>query len=110
MGIFRLSLSTMRIRKRPPVHPGGILKRHYLEPLGLTISQVAITLGVSRNTLSNLVNEKSSITPNMALRLSRAFDTSPELWMRLQETYNLWYAAHHSDDWRLVQKISRSRD
>jgi addiction module HigA family antidote len=97
----------MRIRKRPPVHPGGILKRHYLEPLGLTISQVAITLGVSRNTLSNIVNEKSSITPYMALRLSRAFDTSPELWMRLQETYNLWYAANHSDDWRHVQKISR---
>jgi addiction module HigA family antidote len=97
----------MRIRKRPPVHPGGILKRHYLEPLGLTISQVAMRLGVSRNRLSNLVNEKSSITPDMALRLSRAFDTSPELWMRLQETYNLWYAAHHSDSWQHVQKISR---
>jgi len=95
----------MRVRNRQPVHPGGILKRHYLEPLGLTISKVAMALGVSRTRLSNIIREKSSISPDMALRLSRAFDTSPELWMRLQETYNLWNAAHHYDEWRQVQKI-----
>ncbi len=96
----------MRVRKRQPVHPGGILKRHYLEPLGLSISKVAVALGVSRQKVSNILHEKSSISPDMALRLSRAFDTSPELWMRLQESYNLWYATHHSDEWRQVQKIS----
>jgi addiction module HigA family antidote len=96
----------MRVRKRQPVHPGGILKRHYLEPLGLNISKVAIALGVSRQKVSNILHEKGSISPDMALRLSRAFDTSPELWMRLQESYNLWYATHYSDEWRQVQKIS----
>jgi len=95
----------MRVRKRQPVHPGGILKRHYFEPLGLSISKVAVALGVSRQKVSNLIHEKGSISPDMALRLSRAFDTSPELWMRLQESYNLWYVAHHSDEWRQVQKI-----
>jgi addiction module HigA family antidote len=69
----------MRIRKRQPVHPGGILKRHYLEPLQLSISKLAIALGVSRQKLSNLINEKGSISPDMALRLSRAFDTSPRI-------------------------------
>jgi len=96
----------MRVRKRQPVHPGGILKRHYLEPLGLSISQVALALGISRQKLSSLINAKGSISPDMALRLSRAFDTSPELWMRLQENYNLWYARRHSSEWRRVQKIS----
>ncbi len=79
----------MLVRKRQPVHPGGILKRDYLEPLGLSISQVALALGISRQKLSNLIHEKGSISPDMALRLSCAFDTSPELWMRLQENYNL---------------------
>jgi addiction module HigA family antidote len=52
----------MRIRKRPPTHPGGILKRQYIEPLSLTISELANTLGVSRKTLSKIVNENGSIT------------------------------------------------
>ncbi|KHD07232.1 hypothetical protein PN36_21020 [Candidatus Thiomargarita nelsonii] len=60
------------------------------------MSKVAIALGVSRTRLSNILREKSSISPDLALRLSRAFDTTPELWMRLQETYNLWNAAHYS--------------
>lgn len=73
----------MRIRKRPPTHPGGILKRHYLEPLSLTISDLAKILGVSRKTISKIVNEHGSITPEMALRLSKAFNTTPELWLNL---------------------------
>jgi len=48
----------MRIRKRPPTHPGGILKRHYMEPLSLTVSELAVILGVSRKTLSKIVNER----------------------------------------------------
>ena len=57
----------MRERTRPPVHPGGILKRQYLEPLGLGISQAALALGVSRKTLSKLINERGAVTPEMAL-------------------------------------------
>ncbi len=96
----------MRIRKRPPTHPGGILKRHYLEPLSLTISDLAKILGVSRKTISKIVNEHGSITPEMALRLSKAFNTTPELWLNLQQSYDLWQASESSDDWQMVEAIA----
>ncbi len=96
----------MRIRRRPPTHPGGILKRHYLEPLSLTISELASRLGVSRKTLSKIVNENGSITPDMALRLSKAFKTTPELWLNLQQNYDLWQASHKSDDWKVIEAIA----
>ena len=80
------------MKKRQPTHPGGILKRHYLEPLSLTISKIAKDLGVSRKTISKIINEKGSITPDMALRLSKAFNTTPELWLNLQAKYDLWAA------------------
>ena len=95
----------MRIRKRPPTHPGGILTRHYLEPLSLSITDLAKTLGVSRKTVSKIVNERGSVTSDMALRLSRAFDTTPELWLNLQRNYDLWHAAHDSKDWRRVKPV-----
>jgi len=96
----------MRIRKRPPTHPGGILRRQYLEPLSLTISEMADTLGVSRKTLSKIVNEHGSITPDMALRLSRALNTTPELWLNLQQNYDLWHASHDSNDWKMIEAIA----
>lgn len=96
----------MRIRKRPPTHPGGILKRQYIEPLSLTISELANTLGVSRKTLSKIVNEHGSITPDMALRLSRALNTTPELWLNLQQNYDLWHASHDSTDWKMIEAIA----
>ncbi len=96
----------MRITKRPPTHPGGILKRHYIEPLSLTIAELAKTLGVSRKTLSKIVNERGSITPDMALRLSKAFNTTPELWLNLQQNYDLWHASQKSDDWTIVEAIA----
>ena len=96
----------MRKRKRTPTHPGGILKRHYIEPLSLTISELAETLGVSRKTISKIVNEHGSITPDMALRLSKAFKTTPELWLNLQQNYDLWQASHESNDWKMVEAIA----
>ena len=85
-------MGTKGIKKRPPTHPGGILKRHYIEPLSLTISEIAKVLGVSRKAVSKIVNERGAITPDMALRLSKAFNTTPELWLNLQVKYNLWIA------------------
>ncbi len=67
---------------------------------------MASTLGVSRKTLSKIINEKGAITPDMALRLGRALDTSPELWMNLQKNYDLWLAEHESKDWQKVQPLS----
>ena len=96
----------MRKRLRRPTHPGGILRRHYIEPLSLTVSGLAGVLGVSRKTLSEIVNEHASITPDMALRLSKAFKTTPELWLNMQRNYDLWQASHKSDDWKLVEAVA----
>jgi len=96
----------MRRRKRPPTHPGRILRCHYLEPLSVTITELAGILGVSRKTVSKVVNEHGSITSDMALRLSRALNTTPELWLNLQTNYNLWHASHDSKDWRGVKAIN----
>ncbi len=82
--------------KRKPNHPGGILKRQYIEPLSLTISKMAKDLGVSRKSISKIVNERGSISPDMALRLSKAFNTSPELWLNMQAKYDLWMAEQKS--------------
>ena len=96
----------MRNRKRPPTHPGGILKRHYIEPLSLGISNLSSTLGVSRKTLSKITNERGSITPDMALRLSKAFNTTPELWLNLQQNFDLWHASQKSKDWKKIEAIA----
>lgn len=95
----------MRQRTRPPTHPGGILKRQYLEPLQIGVAQAAFALGVSRKTLSKILNERGAVTPDMALRLAQAFRTTPELWLNLQRTYDLWHAANNSADWRGVASL-----
>ena len=79
-------------RGMPPVHPGRILREDCLEPLGLTITEVAKGLGVSRNALSAVVNERAGISPEMAVRLSEAFAPSAEFWNNLQKDYDLWNA------------------
>ncbi len=95
----------MTNRKRQPTHPGGVLKRHYMEPLNLTASRLAVDLHVSRKTVSKIINERGSITPDMALRLSKAFETSAELWLNLQTTYDLWEAASRSEEWKNVKTL-----
>ena len=78
----------MRIRNPP--HPGEILSGLWLNPMGLSVTKAAIALGVSRKTLSKIVNGKSGISPEMAFRLSIAFGGSPESWMGHQVAYDLW--------------------
>ena len=97
----------MRIIKRRLTHPGRILKEDYLEPLSITITEMALILGVSRKTLSKIVNQRGAITPEMALRLSRAFDTTPELWLNLQKNYDLWQVANESKDWQQVKQVNQ---
>ena len=67
---------------------------------------MASCLGVSRKTLSKIVNGKGSVTPDMALRLSRALDTTPELWLNLQKKYDLWVAEYASNAWQTVKPLS----
>ena len=75
-----------------PSHPGEVLCELCLEPLGLTITEAAEALGMSRKTLSALLNGRSGISPEMAIRLSKAFDTSAESWLNQQMQYDLWMA------------------
>ena len=99
----------MKRMTRRPTHPGNIIKEDYLLPLSVTIKDMAETLGVSRKTLSKIINERGSITPDMALRLSRAFDTTPDFWLNLQKNYDLWLAETASKEWRKVKPFSQNR-
>ena len=73
-----------------PPHPGEIIRDLCLEPLELSVTDAASALGVSRKTLSSILNGRSGISPEMALRLSRAFNTTPESWLNQQVQYDLW--------------------
>jgi len=79
-------------QKMPPVHPGEILKEMYLDPLGITITALAKNLSVARKTVSQLINGHMGVSAEMALRLGKAFNTTPELWLNMQRNYDLWYA------------------
>ena len=82
---------------RNPPHPGGIVRRQCLEPLGLSVTEAAKGLGITRQALSDLVNERAGISVDMALRLSKAFGSSPEMWLGMQMAYDLWQARQRVD-------------
>lgn len=82
----------MAVEGMAPAHPGEVLKGLYLDPMGKTITQAAVDLGVSRRTLSMLVNGHLGVSAEMALRLSTALGTTPELWLNMQQSYDLWEA------------------
>lgn len=78
-----------------PPHPGLIIKELCLVPLGVTVTDAGKALSVSRKTLSSIINGKAGISPEMAVRLSIAFDTSSESWVNQQSQYDLWKAEQH---------------
>jgi addiction module HigA family antidote len=82
--------------KNPP-HPGLTVRHDCLEPLGLSVTEAAKVLGVTRQALNNLVNGKSGISPEMAIRLSKAFGSRPEVWLGMQLDYDLAQAQLHED-------------
>ncbi len=100
---------TARTRNRAPAHPGVILRCDYLEPLSVPVSKIAECLRVSRKTMSKIVNGQGSVTPDMALRLSKAFGTTPDLWLNLQKNYDLWHA-RKSEEWQNIQPVEISQD
>ena len=75
-----------------PPHVGEILRELYLTPLEISVTQLAEQIGVSRQAISRLINERSSISADMAIRLSIAFETTPEFWLNLAKEYELWHA------------------
>ena len=81
-----------------PPHPGGIIRRQCLEPLDLSVTVAAKHLGVSRQSLSELVNERAGVSVEMAIRLAKAFGSTPETWLGLQMAFDLWQARRRIDD------------
>jgi len=80
------------IGKRKPTHPGEILREDVIKPLGLTVTEAAKRLGVTQKTLSELLNCKASLSPEMAVRISKATRTTPESWLYMQAKLDLWNA------------------
>lgn len=75
-----------------PPHPGESLKILYMEPLGLTIQELAARLGVERKAISRLINQHGGVSAEMAIRLGKAFNTTPDMWLNKQRGYDLWHA------------------
>ena len=93
------------MRMHNPPHPGEILKELCLEPLGVSVTRAAEALGVSRKTLSSILNGRAGISPEMAIRLSKAFGTSPESWLNQQMQYDLWITEQNVGKLK-VEKLS----
>jgi addiction module HigA family antidote len=88
-----------------PPHPGEILRELCLEPLGISVTKAAAALGVSRKTLSAILNGRAGISPEMAIRLSMAFETSPESWLNQQAQYDLWLVRQKQQEFK-VERLS----
>ena len=98
-------ITEVAMKMHNPPHPGEILKELCLGPLGLTVTDAAKALGISRKTLSSIVNGRAGISPEMAVRLSLAFDTTAESWLNQQVQHDLWHAELKRKTLR-VQKLS----
>jgi addiction module HigA family antidote len=80
-----------------PVHPGEILKEEFMEPRGLSITELAKGIGISRTNLSHVVNQHAGISTELAIKLSEAFGTTPQFWITLQQNFDLWFAEKKID-------------
>ena len=91
-----------------PCHPGEILREETLPSLDLTVTDFAKVLGTSRQAVSEIINEKRGISPQMALRLSKALGTSPDLWLKMQLAYDLWRVRQsvNLDEVQVIQKTA----
>jgi addiction module HigA family antidote len=83
---------TERVQARAPTHPGAILREDVLPAIGMSVTGVAKALGVSRQQLHRIMAETAPVTPEMALRLGKFCGNGPDLWLRMQATYDLWHA------------------
>lgn len=88
-----------------PPHPGEILRELCLDPLEISVTKAAEALGVSRKTLSAILNGRAGISPEMAIRLSLAFNTSPESWLNQQAQYDLWLVRQRQQNFK-VKRLS----
>ncbi len=85
------------MRMHNPPHPGGIVRRQCPEPLGLSVTQAARGLGVSCRALADLINERKGMSVDMEIRLSKGFGSTPETWLGMQMSYDLWQARDRAE-------------
>jgi len=91
--------------RREPTHPGEVLREDVLPELGMSVVAAADALGVSRQTLHRILARKASVTPAMALRLGKFCGNGPDLWLRMQESYDLWHAERAlADELKAIRK------
>ena len=88
-----MSIANTGEMQRRPTHPGEMLREDFLPDYGLTVASLAEALGVSRQTINELLRERRALSPEMALRLSRLFGNAPEFWLNAQRAVDLWDAA-----------------
>lgn len=98
---LRINLGLHHMPMKNPPHPGRIIRQECLEPLSLTVVAAADALGVTRNTLTNLLTGKNGVSPEMAIRLSQVFGSTAETWLKLQMQYDLAQALESADKIRL---------
>lgn len=99
-------MESLRSPKRKPTHPGAILREDVLPALNLTQTDFAKRLGVSRVTVSEVLHEKRALSPDMALRLAKLLDTTPESWLNMQQTLDLWELANlHKETYAAIQSL-----
>jgi len=90
-----MAIAFKGIRAIAPTHPGEMLREDFIPDYGLTVAGLASALGVSRQTVNEVLRERRAVSPEMALRLSRLFHNSPEFWLNAQRAVDLWNAARH---------------
>ena len=96
----------MIIVSREPSHPGEFLREEYMPELGLSVAGLAERLGVTRQTVNDIVRERRNLSPDMCLRLARLFGTSPQFWMNMQAKVDIWRSLDlHRDDIRAIEPL-----
>ena len=96
-------MESLRSKARRPTHPGAILREDVLPELKITQQELADRLGVSRRTVSEILNEHRPLTPDMAIRIGKLLNTTPESWLRMQQTLDLWELEQRGGDEHIHQ-------
>jgi len=99
----------MENRFRKPTHPGELIREDLLPETGMSQTQLARLMGVSRRTVSEIVNERRRVTPDIAFRLAKVFNSTPEMWLNMQQAVDLWEARSiHGHEYAKIQAVQEA--